>query len=165
MVAPTLTGTSAPPTDAKPAWLNEFESIQQNSFTTFLWYLLARLQTEGVEIPYEDDRPWQKLFYELQSSGDRSAPSFLSKLYFDSDGPYLYSHELVDSIQGLQLSASAAALNPTFDTIRLPETSRLELIEELRSRPQPYQDFLSKTAERAKELFRQAMDRRTAADE
>ena len=133
----------------------EFERIRQDSLTTFLWYLVARLQKDGVDVPYANDRAWQVLFLKLKSSPETMPPPFLNSLRFNSDGPYLRSHQLTEAIQGLQLGASVAALNPTFDYILFPPRSNFgrKWLDELSNRDPQYQAFVNSTVATAKDIF------------
>lgn len=140
-------------TDFDEPWLTRLRQLQQESITTFLWELVATLQDQEVSVPYDDDRPWQKLLLKLQSKDD--APRFVKDLYFDADGIYLRSRDLVDALQGLQMSASVAAANPTFENIFFPNNSilRTKWLTELGHREAGYKQFVAEAANAAKTLF------------
>lgn len=96
--------------------------INKVSLGDFVKFLAARLQSKNVDIPFQNEKPWHILFYELKKSDDNPGkPEFLRSLRFDWDGPYPRSRELSDFLHALHWNSSVSAKNPHYDTISLSE--------------------------------------------
>lgn len=85
----------------------------------FVKELVALLHEKKVRMPFENEKPWHELFYELKYN--EKAPDFINCLRFDWDGPYPHSRELSDFLHALHWNVSVSANNPSFDEISLSE--------------------------------------------
>lgn len=135
--------------------LRELDDLDRDSLLTFLWELIASLEKRKINVPYRNERAWQRLFCDLKREYAKDGPPFLKDLYFDADGPFLKSAELSEAIEGLQLGATVAAMNPTFDSLRYPPASLggKKWLSELKTRPRRYQSFVTRAVQLAGTLF------------
>ena len=94
---------------------------EQMSLGEFIQILAAQLQLSNVTMPFQNERPWPELFYDLKEDVEaRSKVDFLDDLRFDWNGPYPKSQELSSFLHALHCNASATANNPSYNTISLP---------------------------------------------
>lgn len=93
------------------------QKMNDKCISDFIKELIAMLHSKNTLIPFENERPWHELFYELKC--EHEAPLFFNKLRFDWDGPYPRSREISDFLHALHWNASVSASNPSFDEISL----------------------------------------------
>jgi len=138
---------------------------QNLSLGDFIKQLTARLQGEGIPIPFKNERPWHFLFYELKKERDLPGwPRFLDQLLFDWDGPYPRSRELSAFLHALHWNASVSANNPHYETIELPDSVADLWQQRIGGLDKDARQFLDETVRRARAEFAQAADRAVAAD-
>jgi hypothetical protein len=123
----------------------------------FLKLLVAALQRQNIQMPFQNDRPWHLLFYSLKRNAQvADAIPFLKDLWFDWNGPYPKSKELTEFLQALHWTASFGVVNPHYDVIVIPEevaTSWSKGEEDLD--PQE-KELLDEAVKRADVAFREA---------
>jgi hypothetical protein len=127
------------------------------SLGDFIKQLVAKLHKDGVKIPYEDERSWHELFFELKRSGVSNKPSFIGGLRFDWDGPFPKCQELSEFVHALHWNASVIAHNPAFDTITLQEEIAARWLERTKSLTTDETGFLNSVVESAKQKFEAAL--------
>jgi hypothetical protein len=94
---------------------------QQLTLGGFIKQLAVRMQDEGIEMSFKDDKPWHMLFYKLRGEFKSWGNTFLQSMQFDWDGPYPKSQDVSDFLQGLHWTGSVSALNPTYERIIVPD--------------------------------------------
>ena len=119
--------------------------------------LVTVLHFEQVTMPFENERPWHELFYELKHS--EKTPGFFERLRFDWDGPYPRSRELSDFLHALHWNASVSAKNPIFDEISLTDDIADLWKKRLDSLEPGMLSFLNAASQMAKKKFEQFKDR------
>jgi hypothetical protein len=120
----------------------------------FVKLLTALLQESGIEMPFENERPWHMLLYDLKKSG--RAPKSLNeinRLRFDWDGPYPKSPEVSEILQALHWNASISALNPTYQTIVLPQDIAALWLERYKATSAEARDFIDYARDQARRRF------------
>lgn len=116
--------------------------------------LVARLHTQKIKLPFEDESPWHELFFDLKKEPDLPGkPSFINDLRFDWDGPYPKCRELSEFLHALHWNASVSAHNPSFDTITLPTEIEKLWLERSNSLDSTTAEFLNHIVESAKARF------------
>lgn len=125
----------------------------QQCLTDFVKHLVASLYHNHVSMPFENERPWHELFYELRRQGEK--PVFIEKLRFDWDGPYPHSRELSDFLHALHWNASVSANNPSFSEISLSDDIASLWTEEASELDAKDKSFLELTTKMAKAKFEQ----------
>jgi hypothetical protein len=94
---------------------------EQLSLGEFVQLLAAKLQQLQIPMPFQNERPWHELFFELKRNAEmRGKVSFLEGLRFDWNGPYPKSQELAVFLHALHCNASATVGNPSYSIISLP---------------------------------------------
>jgi hypothetical protein len=122
------------------------------SLGEFIKQLTLKIQPLRVEMPFAEEQPWHRLFYELKKESNAGGkPGFLAELFFDWNGRYPRSQELSDYIHALHYTGCMSATNPQYDKIDVNEDvaklwSEMELDAELSA-------YLDHAAQLAKERF------------
>jgi hypothetical protein len=119
----------------------------------FVEQLAAKLHQQKVTMPFEDERPWHELFYELKREADERKPAFFANLRFDWDGPYPKCFELSEFLHALHWNACVDARNPHFDTISLPEAIAEAWSKRSEQSDPRVKAFLERSAQKAREVF------------
>lgn len=119
----------------------------------FVEYMAATLQKDEVRMPFENERPWHELFYDLKKTPEPGKPVFFSDLRFDWDGPYPKCSELSEFLHALHWNACVDARNPHFDTISLPKNIADLWSNRAGEIASEEKVFLSSAAAKAKSLF------------
>jgi len=119
----------------------------------FVELLAAKLHREKVSMPFENERPWHELFYQLKQSDWHGKPEFFYLLRFDWDSPYPKSFELSEFLHALHWNACVDARNPHFDRITLPDGIAKEWSNRSEHLDPQAQEFLQRSAALAKEVF------------
>ena len=86
------------------------------SFVDFVRYLILLLQKNNIILTFNKPEAWHCLFYRLKKSPEiLGKPAFLEKLWFDWDGPYQESPELLEYLHTLRLTGVVETNSPRFD--------------------------------------------------
>ena len=123
----------------------------------FVEDLAAQLQQRNVAMPFENERPWHELFYELKRVEMTGRPGFFTGLRFDWDGPYPKCFELSEFLHALHWNACVDARNPHFDRITLPPAVAEAWASRVAELDPETRKFLDKSAVRATELFNETL--------
>ena len=119
----------------------------------FVENLAARLQKQGVPMPFENEAPWHELFYDLKQTEAAGKPAFFSSLRFDWDGHYPKCQELSEFLHALHWNACVDARNPHFDMISLPPGIAAAWEQRENGLDGPTRAFVETAADRARDLF------------
>lgn len=121
----------------------------------FVKHLAALVQHDKIAMPFQDERPWHFLFYDLKKSSAPGKPEWLSTLHFDWDGPYPKCRELSDFLQALHWNAGVTAGNPHYNTITLPDDVARLWLERLKEFDLETQRYFELVREKAKTEFKE----------
>ena len=119
----------------------------------FVEQLAATLHKDNIAMPYEDERAWHELFFDLKQSHQEGKPPFLEVLRFDWDGPYPKCQELSQFLHALHWNACVDARNPHFDEITLQQGIADLWLRQADELDAPTKGFLTNAAARATEMF------------
>lgn len=125
----------------------------------FVRHLSASLSDRRIGIPFESERPWHEVFFDLASEASREErdPStrFLTRIRFDADGEYPKCRRLSDYLQTLHWLGAVSVNNPSYRFATVPSDLLQIWLAEARSMPGPYQALLT----RASELMKVELER------
>lgn len=92
------------------------------SLGEFLKCLVLDLQRRKVQMPFQNEEKWHKIFFQLKSArGRKGRPVFFDSLRFDWDGPYPRSRDLSESLQILHLNGFVSVANPSYDRLNVDD--------------------------------------------
>lgn len=118
----------------------------------FVRHLSAVLAEKSVGLPFESERPWHEVFFELATTEGpgRHDPStrFLDRMRFDADGRYPKCRRLSDYLQTLHWLGAVSVSNPSYRIATVPQNLLRIWIGEARGMPHAYQELLDRAAER-----------------
>jgi hypothetical protein len=126
----------------------------QTSFTLgdLLRLLVAKLTDKSINLPLQDDRLWQRVFYSLKKEFG-SKFEVLAKLRFDSDGPSPRSKELADYIHALHWTGNTSGFNPSWETMTLPPDIAADWLQELETMEPEVKELVDIAFTKAKSAF------------
>ncbi len=119
----------------------------------FIRLLAVAIPDADRAMPFQDETPWQMLFFRLKNEIYDPKPSFISNLDFDWDGPFPKSQDVSDFLQALHWTGSVAALNPSYEQIIVPLGVRVAWQEEFASMEPQLSALLARSVAIAKEEF------------
>lgn len=132
----------------------EGKMVTNISLGEFIKLLAAKLHSESVEMPFENEQPWHLIFYELKKeTGIKGKPDFFEHLRFDWDGPFPKSQQISDFLQALHWNASVSARNPHYDRIELPEEIATLWLDRVKTLDEDAKEFLDKASSKAQQEF------------
>lgn len=119
----------------------------------FVEVLAALLQEQKTDIPFQDERSWHELFYDLSTNTQSTKPGFMERLRFDWDGPYPKCQDLSEFLHALRRNARADARNFRFDAITIPDEIARQWQSRMGQLDETTRRFLDVAVQRAKEYF------------
>ena len=122
------------------------------TFGDLLRFVLARLKSASIEIPLENEREWQRLFYSLKQDFGKDY-QVLQSIRFDWDGPSPRSKQLAEYIQALHWTGNISGSNPSWETLTLSDEIARDWLSELDELPPNFQKLTETAFERAKVAF------------
>jgi hypothetical protein len=114
----------------------------QTSFTLgdLLRLLVAKLTDKSINLPLQDDRLWQRVFYSLKKE-------------FGSKFEVLRSKELADYIHALHWTGNTSGFNPSWETMTLPPDIAADWLQELETMEPEVKELVDIAFTKAKSAF------------